>query len=136
MSSKAVVLEDCNASMNLFKAKFWASSLVNFCYLVYFQIQEGKHHIYGMSDTIFQQIGRVVRAYISPGTDPNRFIVHMETKKKTSSATICIICKSRAELLGEDVLPEILDKYLWHAKCFSLAHIVIDCMHFSRNTRL
>jgi hypothetical protein len=81
ISSKTVIVDDRKASVNHFTAKFWASNPADFCYLVYFQIQEGNNSIYGFLDTIFQQIGKVVRSYISPGIDFNRIVVLVEMKK-------------------------------------------------------
>jgi hypothetical protein len=98
LSSKTVNVEDRNVSVNRFTLSFRATNPTEFSHLVYFQIKEGSHCIYGLLETVFQQIGRVVPKYISFSTDLNHIIALVETTEKTFPSRIRINYKSRTEI--------------------------------------
>jgi hypothetical protein len=122
-------VEDRKASVNRFTTRFRAINPQDFCHLVYFQIKEGSHCIYGLLESIFLQIGKVVCQNISPGLDLNRIIVLVETMKKIVPAKLKLSYESCKDALCEDVLIEVYDKHPRCWKCLSQSHKPGNCAH-------
>jgi hypothetical protein len=126
LANQAVTVEDRFAAVNYYPTSFNACQPLHFCHLVFFQIKEGSSGLYGLLDTIFAQIGKVVCHFISAGTAFHTIIILMENTRHTFAPRIRIAYKASH---SEEVMFDMIDKEPRCIPCFPQEHKTEKCSY-------